>query len=66
MPKPSLVLIHGLFALSEADASVATVSAREHRERAFREHGETLGVNHYEWVNGRDKVVAARKPRKKR
>ena len=60
MPKPSLVLIHGLFALREADVSVAAVSAQEHRERAFREHGATLGVSDYEWVNGRGKGVANR------
>jgi hypothetical protein len=60
MKKPGLVLIQGLFTLSEADASVTGVSAQEHRERAFAEHGETLGVIDYEWVSGRGKAVANR------
>ena len=51
---PDLVLVHGVFA---GDRN-SLAAAREGRTRAFDEHAAALGVNAYEWVDGRRKGLA--------
>ncbi len=56
----SLLLVQGLYFANGAGRGRSAPEVRALREEAFAASGDTLGIRHYEWVDGRGKTLANR------
>lgn len=60
MTEPTLILIHGLFSSRETIFSGGISRACLKRSKAVADHGEAVGIRHYECVESRKKIIANR------
>lgn len=58
MIEPNLILVHGLFRSRETMVEGSISLPHSMRARSVAEHGENLGVRHYEWVEGNGRLLA--------
>ncbi len=56
----NLILVQGLFRSTETKGQPGTASIGATRSKAMEEHGASVGVRHYEWINGSGKMLANR------
>jgi hypothetical protein len=60
MTEPNLILIHGLFGSRETILSGGISRACANRSKAVADHGEAVGVRHYECIESSKKLIANR------